>query len=116
MTAGDIEIIKDVVKTFRQEIHKELEKLTDELKEFKVDIKKHIEETNGINTDVALLKKSVEVLEEAHKDLKKTNETQHIEFYGNFKQLDKFVYKLSGGIAIAGMLIVASAKLINYLR
>lgn len=108
----DQETFNLLFKTLKQDMNTGFKIIASSISELKKDIDHHIEKSEGISSEVSELKIKVANLETNYAKLEQKNEKQHSEFYGNFKSIDRIVYKIIGGLALVGAVITILIKLI----
>ena len=94
--------VKDDMKANFENLSNQIEKLKDSIEHYQ-------EKTNDSSACIQVINEKISTLDKRLTD----NFLQHKEFYDNFDNLNKFVYKLTGGIILAGGSIVTLLKLVG---
>ena len=102
----NIEILFNSVK---DDMHNNFVTLSNQIEKLKESIEHYQDKTNTSSSDIKVINEKIITLDKRLTE----NFLQHGEFYKNFGDLNKFVYKLSGGILLAGALVGVVLKLIG---
>jgi hypothetical protein len=101
--------------SLKDDMQKGFELISQSINEMKKDIDNHIEKTNNVNTEIGILQNEYKNLKSDFEEDKKKNNIQHNEFYANFRNVDKFIYKITGGFLLVGILISILLKVLKYI-
>ena len=85
MSPEEIKGIQDLVNSLKQDVHKELEKLTGQIEKLNEKIDQYNEKSNAISIQIGIIQEKQETLKSSIKN----NFKQHEEFYKRLSELEK---------------------------
>ena len=106
---GDQDMPDNFIATFQQMFNNLKSDMDNNFTELKKSIECYQNKTNDQSVAISGIIKDIENIEKRLID----NFDQHKDFYNNFKQLDRLVYKMIGGIIFAGAAVGVIIKLIG---
>lgn len=103
------ENVELIFNSLKDDMHTNFTNLANQIEKLKESIEQYQDKLNMSTSDIRLINQKIVELEKRLIE----NFEQHKEFYGSFDKLNKFVYKLTGGIVLAGAAVGMLLKLIG---
>ena len=101
--------IEMVFKSLKDDMKNNFINLTNQIEKLRESIEHYQDKTNASSSDIKVINEKIATLDKRLTD----NFEQHAQFYTNFNNLNKIIYKISGGIILASALVGTILKLLK---